>query len=96
MITYYLSSKTWPLESWVSLLRNARTSITALDALRSSPAEAVLPGEPSAADVQLRLFKDFHTFWKQQSGSKILMNVQLAALHLRFLLDGNVGKELVR
>lgn len=39
------------------------------------------------APVRLRLFKDLHQFWKQKVGAKILLNMQVAALHLSFMLS---------
>ena len=67
----------------------------AINSLRGSPPTAALQSESSAADVQLRLFTEFHTFWKHKSGLKILMNIQLAALHLTFILSSDITKALV-
>jgi len=40
----------------------------------------------------VKLFKSLYSFWNQKSGTKELLNINLAALHLLFMLSGQGHK----
>jgi len=42
--------------------------------------------------VEVKLFKSLHSFWNQKSETKELLNINLAALHLSFMLSGQGHK----
>lgn len=44
-------------------------------------------------NLQVKLFKDLYSFWHQTSGAKILLNIQVAAIHLSFMIFGSNPNE---
>jgi len=69
------------MRDWVHTLNAAKSSIGSLS----------FPGPPPTTqmNLQTRLFQDLHRLDTQHSGTKILFNVQVAAIHLYFLLQGH-------
>jgi len=76
----------WPLADWVGTLRAAKKAILALEDFRQ-PAQS-----SGRTPVEVKLFKSLHSFWNQKSGTKVLFNINLAALHLSFMLSGQGHK----
>ena len=87
------SHQIWPLANWIKTLQVAKTAITALRNFRDAPTADTAPSDNQP--IQLKIFRDLHAIWNQESGNKILFNIQLAALHLSFMLRGP-NKRLVR
>lgn len=100
----------WPLMNWVSTIRKARDSLDALQAFRSlqpgdegpslgiagpSAADVVPQASSSVSDLQVKLFRELYSFWHQSSGAKILLNVQIAAIHLSFMLQGSKSNDIL-
>lgn len=36
--------------------------------------------------TKLKVFRDLHAIWNQRAGTKIMLNMQIAALHISFLI----------
>ena len=84
----------WPMNDWVSNLQKSRSFMDALATLQQgasgSPSSAIEgPLSSGGSTLECRLFKDLYGLSEQHSGTKLLFNVQLAAIHLFFLLKGN-------
>jgi len=72
----------WPLNDWAKTVRLARTNILALkDSFQGQT--PVGQGE----SIQLRLFRQIRLLWNQKAGVKILLNMQIAAMHLSYMLN---------
>jgi hypothetical protein len=87
-------SQCWPMDDWVSNLRRGSSFMDALATLEQgasgSPSSAIEgPLSSGGLTLECRLFKDLHGLSQQHSWTKLLFNVQLAAIHLFFLLKGN-------
>lgn len=83
-------------------LRKARDSLDALNSFRTPSPGVADPSTSTAVSnpepvLQVKLFKDLYSFWNQTSGAKILLNIQVAAIHLSFMLHhSNTNDTLVR
>lgn len=79
------------MSDWVKTLQSAKSFATAS---RTRFADTSMP---SAAALQSKLFYDLRLLSSKQSGVKILFNVQMAAIHLYYILQGSrPGSTLVR
>ncbi len=77
------------MNRWIDALRNARSSMKKLQAMSADPD----PLKP----LQARLLGDLHHISGQYDGTKILFNVQMAAIGLYFMLQGcRASGDLVR
>jgi len=68
------------MDNWITTLKTARSAMTKLQAMSEEP-NAQQP-------LQVRLLRDLHHISVQQGGTKILFNVQMAAIGLYFILQG--------
>jgi len=69
------------MAGWVDNLRVAKHSIEELAKFRAAPVASAM-----TSNVQATLFRDLIQIHHMKSGTQILFNVQLAALHLSFML----------
>jgi hypothetical protein len=73
--------KNWVMPDWVHTLTTGNTSFSSLASSFSLPSS-------TPTSLQTRLFQDLRRLDSRHSGMKILFNVQVAAIHLYFLLNG--------
>jgi len=79
------------MKDWVQTLQSTQSFVTAWQKRwEESVTSAVHPSQdaPPALALKTKLFQDLHTLSQQYSGAKVLFNVQMAAIHLFFLLQG--------
>jgi hypothetical protein len=76
----------WPLDDWVATVKTARSHILSL---KDSFQGQIVPTSIGQGDnaIQLHLFRQMHSLWNQKAAVKILLNMQIAAMHLSYMLN---------
>ncbi len=75
------------MSHWVSTLKHAKVSLTALGKQKNATTEA--SSSSQEGNLGSKLFRDLHHIAKQHQGAKILFNFQIAAISLYFILHGS-------
>ena len=88
----------WPLNDWVQLLKDAKVNVDALRFYYNDPVgETSKNGEPASTDpalpLPLKLFKDLFVLSKHQKAVKVLLNFQMAGLHLACMFKGTTNRD---
>lgn len=84
------------MKDWVQTLKSTQSFATAWQTRWEEPATSASYQDAPPALLKTKLFQDLRTLSQQYSGAKVLFNVQMAAIHLFFLLQGYQGdKSLV-
>lgn len=76
------------MNDWVDTLKAARISMRQLETMSDEPDQTT--------PLQLRLLGDLFRIANQFDATKILFNVQIAAIGLYFILQGKRSTDLVR
>ena len=90
--------RSWPLQDWVKLLKDAKTDLNLLDFYKDSTAnktneEGVLMTTKPNLPPCLKMIKDLFSLSKHKGALNVLRNIQIAALHLACMLGGTAGME---
>lgn len=76
------------MDNWVATLKEARTSMRQLETMSDEP--------DRNTPLRLRLLGDLYRISNQFDATKILFNVQIAAIGLHFILQGKRSTAVVR
>jgi hypothetical protein len=89
---FHLIFQGWPMTDWFATLKSGREYIDALQTdWTVAGSSSATSGEQSPASIQGKLFQDLAMIDQQKKGTKMLFNVQVAAIHLSYLLQGCGG-----
>lgn len=85
--------QSWPMKNWVDVLKSTRSYLNSWETYAQTQTQSSSAGQqdapmPDLNYVKTKLFDDLHDLFKQQKGAKILINVQMAAIHFFFMIQG--------
>jgi hypothetical protein len=87
----------------VNILTSGKVAVGKMADFQKATSSSITPistaGDPNDLSLQSKLFHDLYTISEHKKGTKMLFNIQLAALHLSFMLKGfkeNPELDLVR
>lgn len=79
------------MSDWVEALTVSKAAVDKLGALQTSsfvPPSLAKALDPTDLSLLSKLFQDLYAISEQSKGTRVLFNVQLAALHISFMLKG--------
>ena len=90
-----MDHKYWPLDDWVKMLEVASKGISSLKNCAKA-GEVAMPDSSESTSalqhsvpLQVKLIKDLHHLSAFKSTTKMLLNIQTAALHMSYMLKGS-------
>jgi len=76
------------MKNWVQTLQSTQSFVMTWQKWWKEPVASAVHQDALPALVKTKMFQDLHALSQQYSGAKVLFNIQMAAIHLFFLLQG--------